>query len=587
MTDTREETKFQSVENHNEMSPETEIDLDGNNTITDELTNAHDNFVDSVLVGSKPESFGVVGMLYLNNKLEGGRNFGVSQLLNVLKTVQSDDSFATPIEIVSPIVEETTENNHSLHSQTNCETMPKSKSEVHSSHIEIDKAIISHKDTSHPEIIVLDKKHSESKHIGVSRLVHVLKMIQTIQTDDSLEELPADRVLPVVEETAEKDHLLDAQIDYVAVQKSKSDVHLSHLERDNAIETIEEASTSEVIENHCELKRIGIARLVNVLKAIQPIPTDNSLKSQADSDSDSPDADEIEQKDHDIVSQTKSELETVIQPTPATNEHEEHIKHSNTTKPIDRMDEVSNVYSKMIKSHFSTRVAVDDFLKPPISGGISQNTFEFIDSHNEHNLQVDTKFSSTSTNYPAPPSCHLVSSTIHEIIYLTNNPRIKTVKHKKHYANSIGIPIHDTSTKGEAIQTNNHHEFVKIRVPVVIGEYKIELCLEEKVLFEEVAIKIKHISKNVVLENCSFTPTTFSNTSGDGTCEVLNGVLSIEGIIEQNIEYSGISKKDKSSLQKTEILHLHETITLELIIQLVQDQGIQIHYNGINHHKDQ
>ena len=100
------------------------------------------------------------------------------------------------------------------------------------------------------------------------------------------------------------------------------------------------------------------------------------------------------------------------------------------------------------------------------------------------------------------------------------------------------IPIHPSPKTGESNHANETDDFIKIRVPVIVGEYNIEICIEEEILFEEEVIRINEISKNVVLTNCHFTPTQLSKPLGDGTCTASNGVLSIEGLIVQNIEYS-------------------------------------------------
>ena len=130
-----------------------------------------------------------------------------------------------------------------------------------------------------------------------------------------------------------------------------------------------------------------------------------------------------------------------------------------------------------------------------------------------------------------------------------------------------------------------HHDFIKIRVPVVIGEYNIEICIEEEVLFEEEVIRIKKVSKNVVLKNCHFTPTQLSKPLGDGTCAASNGLLSIEGLIVQNIEYSAIPDKKKRFMHRKEVVNLNEKITLELMIQLLQEQGIRVNNNDIKDYK--
>lgn len=89
---------------------------------------------------------------------------------------------------------------------------------------------------------------------------------------------------------------------------------------------------------------------------------------------------------------------------------------------------------------------------------------------------------------------------------------------------------------------------------------------------------IKEISKNIVLTNCHFTPTQLSKPLGDGTCAVSNGVLSIEGFIVQSIEYNTMPRTNTGPDEETEMMMLHEKITLELAIQLLQTQGIHVNY---------
>ena len=86
--------------------------------------------------------------------------------------------------------------------------------------------------------------------------------------------------------------------------------------------------------------------------------------------------------------------------------------------------------------------------------------------------------------------------------------------------------------------------FINIRVPVVVGEYNLEVCLEEVVTFKEKVRRIKEISNNVVLTNCKFVPTQLSQVLDNGTCKALEGYLFIEGSIHQSIEYVADGKEE-------------------------------------------
>ena len=87
-----------------------------------------------------------------------------------------------------------------------------------------------------------------------------------------------------------------------------------------------------------------------------------------------------------------------------------------------------------------------------------------------------------------------------------------------------------------------NHKYVNTRVPVVVGEYNIEVCLDEDVLFEEKIYKVKEISKVVELTNCKFVPTRFAPSPADRGRIALKGKLFIEGNIFQSIRIYCVSK---------------------------------------------
>jgi hypothetical protein len=261
----------------------------------------------------------------------------------------------------------------------------------------------------------------------------------------------------------------------------------------------------------------------------------------------------------------------------------EDIDETNRT---DDTDQYGKICSMTIKSPFSTFVEIDNFLHPPVFGGTVQHTSEFLDLNNRQIPQLDTKLFYTTTYYPEQPYCCLVSSKIHEIIFFTDTIHTYGTKNKKNHYKSIVVPIHDslfTKTK----ETNNRpctsHDFIQIRVPVVVGEYEIEICLEEDVVFEEEIMKVNEISKEVVLTNCKFVPTQFSPSFDNGTCTALKGNLFIEGYIHQNIEYTAIYNRNEGSTQKEPVAHLRQLrqkIVLDLIIHLLQVQQVRVSYDG-------
>jgi hypothetical protein len=254
------------------------------------------------------------------------------------------------------------------------------------------------------------------------------------------------------------------------------------------------------------------------------------------------------------------------------------------TNPAD--DTYGKVCSMTIKSPLSIIVEIDDFLQPPIFGDTVQNTSEFLDLNNKQSPQFDTKLFNTTTYYPEQPYCRLICSKIHEIIFLTDTVHTYDTNNKNNHYKSVVVPLHD-SLFMKTGETNNNsytfHDFIHIRVPVVVGEYKIEVCLEENVIFEEDVMRVKEISKEVVLTNCKFVPTQFSQSLGNGTCTVLKGNLFIEGYIRQNIEYTAFHNRNAGSIQKKSVTHLNQLcqkIVLDLIIHLLQVQQVLVSYDG-------
>jgi hypothetical protein len=264
----------------------------------------------------------------------------------------------------------------------------------------------------------------------------------------------------------------------------------------------------------------------------------------------------------------------------------EDMDETNRADDADESHKYGKIRSMTIKSPFSTFVEIDDFLHPPVFGGTVQHTAEFLDPNNRQTPQLDTKLLHTTTYYPEQPYCCLVSSKIHEMIFFTDTVRIYGTNNKKNHYKSDVVPVHDslfTKTKETNNQSCTSHDFIKIRAPVVVGEYEIEICLEEDVVFKEEIMKVNEISKEVVLTNCKFVPTQFSPSLGNGTCTALKGNLFIEGYIHQNIEYTAVSNKNTRSIQKDPVTHLHQLcqkIVLDLIIHLLQVQPIRVRFDG-------
>ncbi|MGH4123332.1 MAG: CsxC family protein [Clostridium sp.] len=74
-------------------------------------------------------------------------------------------------------------------------------------------------------------------------------------------------------------------------------------------------------------------------------------------------------------------------------------------------------------------------------------------------------------------------------------------------------------------------EPVTVKIPVVLTECTITITVESSLKLEDVVLEIKHIRKNVYLNQCELIP-----SSEDGKPNT--GILFVDGFIRKNIEYS-------------------------------------------------
>jgi hypothetical protein len=234
---------------------------------------------------------------------------------------------------------------------------------------------------------------------------------------------------------------------------------------------------------------------------------------------------------------------------------------------------------------FSIIAKINDFLHPPIFGTKIQSNFDFLDANNNQSPQLNTKLFNTKSFYFEHPYCHLVSSTISESTVLTNNVPVSKKNQKNHSFTANVFSLNDSlSMKNGEInnQLNTSLDFIHVKVPVILGEYKIEICMEEEVQFNEEILRIKEISKEIFLTDCKFLPTQFSESIDSGICNGLKGNLFIEGYIHQTIEYTAgyninITSDQKNSLNYSPILC--QDIDVNLDIQLLQLQRIRVSSN--------
>ncbi len=248
------------------------------------------------------------------------------------------------------------------------------------------------------------------------------------------------------------------------------------------------------------------------------------------------------------------------------------------TEHSDKFHNCGKICSKTTKTPFSTFVEINDFLHLPIFSSSVHDTFEFLDLNNKQVPQLDTILFNTTTHYPEQPYCHLVCSKIHQSIFLTavDHPYRTNNKNK-----AVADPVHNSSaaiTEKPDHTSDTSHNFINIRVPVVVGEYEVEIPLEENIMFEEEIIRVKEITKEVVLTDCIFLPTQMNQSLDNGACTALKGNLFIEGYIHQNIEYTAEDSIQQKTV--TNFYHLHQKMVLNLIVQLLQVQRVRISCDG-------
>ena len=77
-----------------------------------------------------------------------------------------------------------------------------------------------------------------------------------------------------------------------------------------------------------------------------------------------------------------------------------------------------------------------------------------------------------------------------------------------------------------------------IKVPVVLAEPTVQVCVEADIILEEAALEIKRVLKDVFVEQCKLVPTAYPRTFK----------LFLGGTIRKNIEYSTIDTVNGTSV---------------------------------------
>lgn len=394
---------------------------------------------------------------------------------------------------------------------------------------------------------------------------------ENFREDASLAELLASNEdLPISKETnveQENEHPLDIDESHTKVTLIEQLASITIPIEANVKEN--EENFRHMDENHVEeftLDQIACNQIV-------PSPTKVEIDHLLDSDENS-----LEEQNSTAQSDNNPKSFNRALSEAENNMHLDDIAEKEKNNPPNRNKEIAKslqgeVCTIIQKSPFSTYVEINDFLHAPIYGENVQNTiFDFLDLNDNLSPQLQTKLLQTISIYPEQPDCRLVSSNINQMISLMRTDTNKKNGSEQHPFKSVVVPLHNSQAikKGEI---NSSEPFIHIRVPVVLGEYKIEICMEEKIAFDKGIEEVKEITNEVVLSDCRFVPIHRSQSLGNGTRTVLKGNLFIEGYIQHNIEYRVSNTQNKSAIHPNQLC---QNIVLELIIQMLQVQKIKV-----------
>lgn len=394
---------------------------------------------------------------------------------------------------------------------------------------------------------------------------------ENFREDASLAELlPSNEDLPISKETnveQENEHHIDIDESHTKVTLIEQLASIPIPIEANVKEN--EENFRHMDENHVEeftLDQIACNQSV-------PSPTKVEIDHLLDSDENS-----LEEQNSTAQSDNNPKSFNRALSEAENNMHLDDIAEKEKNNPPNRNKEIAKslqgeVCTIIQKSPFSTYVEINDFLHAPIYGENVQNTiFDFLDLNDNLSPQLQTKLLQTISIYPEQPDCRLVSSNINQMISLMRTDTNKKNGSEQHPFKSVVVPLHNSQAikKGEI---NSSEPFIHIRVPVVLGEYKIEICMEEKIAFDKGIEEVKEITNEVVLSDCRFVPIHRSQSLGNGTRTVLKGNLFIEGYIQHNIEYRVSNTQNKSAIHPN---RLCQNIVLELIIQMLQVQKIKV-----------
>ncbi|HFK1748901.1 TPA: BC_2427 family protein [Bacillus cereus] len=246
-------------------------------------------------------------------------------------------------------------------------------------------------------------------------------------------------------------------------------------------------------------------------------------------------------------------------------------KTESKKKSIDTESKVeTSVRSIEVKTPFSIISDVTSFIKFPNINVKNQEAFVFRNEKDARGRELDSRLLNTMQHYHGEINCNLVSSNLYEkrVLLELSNQKVKGNMEESWVGASSWIPIHGIILEKEIESDVNN--YITARLPIEIGRYKGEVSLIEKVVFKEKVIGIKEIAQEIILTNKEFLlPKVIKK--GHNPCIIEKGSLRVEGYIFQYIEF--ISEQSKSH---EKLYQLMQNITVELTIQLLQEQEVRV-----------
>ncbi|RDI38517.1 hypothetical protein DFR59_11760 [Falsibacillus pallidus] len=213
---------------------------------------------------------------------------------------------------------------------------------------------------------------------------------------------------------------------------------------------------------------------------------------------------------------------------------------------------------------FQGSVEITHFQKCALFAGEIVESSTFIDTKDKLRPDIHTRFLHVKSLYPEEPYCQLISSEVSELIEIVDNP----VEIERPSA-PVSITLLKSSFNAESEdEIEKREDGISIRVPVVLGEYAIEITLQESIVFKDELKDLLEISNTVKLTECKFLPTEFTPPNEKGWKEAKKGRLFFEGEIEQSINFTDFKYKKKPS-------RLDEKINLNIMLELLQSQVVR------------